>query len=165
VNRTFLDQRSHPPLRLRISGRRRAFIARRLPGNDPKPLPVRKGERWEPPIGLALTVLFAEDETPIRDSVAQFLSMSGFRVLKAEDGYEALRLLTQEDVDLLFTDIVMPGLDGIELARKAKRIRPSLKIMFVTGYSAKASDLGRVLYKPMRGHQIEAELRSFMLAP
>jgi len=119
-------------------------------------------------MGLALTVLFAEDETPIRDSVAQFLSMSGFRVLKAEDGYEALRLLTQEDVDLLFTDIVMPGLDGIELARRARRIRPNLKIMFVTGYSAKASEalhLGRVLYKPMRGHQLDAELRSFMGTP
>jgi len=118
-------------------------------------------------MGIALTVLFAEDETPIRDSVAQLLSMDGFRVLKAEDGYEALRLLAQEDVDLLFTDIVMPGLDGIELARRARRIRPDLKIMFVTGYSAKASEalhFGRVLYKPMRGHQIEAELRSFLQA-
>jgi CheY-like chemotaxis protein len=57
-------------------------------------------------MGLAFTVLFAEDETLTRDSVAQLLSMSGFRVLKAEDGYEALRLLTQEDVDLLFADIV-----------------------------------------------------------
>ena len=118
-------------------------------------------------MGLALTVLFAEDETPIRDSVTQLLSMTGFRVLKAEDGYEALRLLTQENVDLLFTDIVMPGLDGIELARRAKRIRPDLKIMFVTGYSAKSSEamhLGRVLYKPMRAHEIDAELRSFMAA-
>src|SRR5215469_15454007 len=121
----------------------------------------------EAPMGIALTVLFAEDETPIRDSVSQLLSMSGFRVLKAEDGYEALRLLTQEEVDLLFTDIVMPGLDGIELARRARRIRPNLKIMFITGYSAKSSEalhLGSVLYKPMRGNQIEAELRSFLLA-
>jgi CheY-like chemotaxis protein len=137
-------------------------------GNGLKPHPVTDGECGEMPMGLALTILFAEDETPIRDSVGQLLSISGFRVLKAEDGYEALRLLTQEDVDLLFTDIVMPGLDGIELARRARRIRPNLKIMFVTGYSAKASEamhLGRVLYKPMRGHQIEAELRSFMRAP
>jgi two-component system cell cycle response regulator CpdR len=128
---------------------------------------VTVSECGEAPMGLAFTVLFAEDETPIRDSIAQLLSMKGFRVLKAEDGYEALRLLTQEDVDLLFTDIVMPGLDGIELARRARRIRPDLKIMFVTGYSAKASEalhLGRVLYKPMRGHQIEAELRSFLQA-
>jgi two-component system, cell cycle response regulator CpdR len=119
------------------------------------------------PMGIALTVLFAEDETSIRDSVAQLLSMNGFRVLKAEDGYEALRLLTQEHVDLLFTDIVMPGLDGIEVARRAKRIRPDLKIMFVTGYSAKSSEamrFGRVLYKPMRAHEIDAELRSYMVA-
>jgi two-component system, cell cycle response regulator CpdR len=119
----------------------------------------------EAPMGLALTVLFAEDDTPIRESVSELLSLNGFRVLKAEDGYEALRLLLQEDVDLLFTDIVMPGLDGVELARKAKSVKPNVKIVFATGYSAKASEaipLGRVLYKPLRAHQIDAELRSFM---
>jgi two-component system cell cycle response regulator CpdR len=118
-------------------------------------------------MGLALTVLFAEDETSIRDSVAQLLSMNGFRVLKAEDGYEALRLLTQENVDVLFTDIVMPGMDGVELARKAKGIRPNLKIMFVTGYSAKAPEamhFGRVFYKPLRAYEIDVELRRFMVA-
>ena len=116
-------------------------------------------------MGLALTVLFAEDDTPIRESVSELLSLNGFRVLKAEDGYEALRLLLQEDVDLLFTDIVMPGLDGVELARKAKSVKPNVKIVFATGYSAKASEaipFGRVLYKPLRVHQIDAELRSFM---
>jgi two-component system, cell cycle response regulator CpdR len=137
-------------------------------GNGQKTHPITDDECGEVAMGLAFTVLFAEDETPIRDSVAQLLSMNGFRVLKAEDGHEALRLLTQEDVDLLFTDIVMPGLDGIELARRAKRIKPNLKIMFITGYSAKASEalhMGTVLYKPMRGHRIEAELRSVMRAP
>jgi RNA polymerase sigma-70 factor, ECF subfamily len=136
-------------------------------GNGQKPHPITDDERGEVPMGLAFTVLFAEDEAPIRESVAQLLSMGGFRVLKAEDGYEALHLLTQEDVDLLFTDIVMPGLDGIELARRAKRFKPELQIMFMTGYSEKASEamhLGRVLYKPMRGHQIEAELRSLIRA-
>ena len=83
----------------------------------------------------------------------------------AEDGYEALRLLLQEPIDVLCTDIVMPGFDGIELARKAKRVRPDLQVMFVTGHASKASEamlLGKLLYKPLRTHQIETELRGLL---
>jgi CheY-like chemotaxis protein len=118
-------------------------------------------------MSIALTVLFAEDVTPIRESVMQLLALRGFRVLTATDGYEALRLLTQEEVDLLFTDIVMPGLDGIELARRAKRFSPDLKVLFTTGYAAKAAEalhLGKLLYKPLRAAEIETELRAAMSA-
>ena len=116
-------------------------------------------------MALACTILFAEDDAQIRHSVAQLLSLRGFRVLVAEDGYEALRLLLQEHVDVLFTDIVMPGLDGIELARKAKRVKPDLQVMFVTGYASKASEamhLGTLLHKPLRAHQIETEIGSLL---
>jgi CheY-like chemotaxis protein len=116
-------------------------------------------------MSLGVTVLFAEDVTPIRESVMQLLALRGFRVLTAADGYEALRLLTQEHVDVLFTDIVMPGLDGIELAQRAKRFRPDLKVLFTTGYAVKAAEaihLGKLLYKPLRAPQIEAELRAVM---
>jgi len=114
-------------------------------------------------MSLALTILFAEDDMPVRASIAQALSLRGFRVLVAENGYEALRLLTQESVDVLFTDIIMPGLDGVELAQRAKRLRPELKVLFATGYASKASKaphLGKVLYKPLRAHEIDAELRA-----
>jgi CheY-like chemotaxis protein len=112
---------------------------------------------------LALTVLFAEDDMPVRACIAQALSLRGFRVLVAENGYEALRLLTQENVDVLFTDIIMPGLDGVELAERAKRLRPELKVLFATGYACKASKaprLGKVLFKPLRAQEIDAELRA-----
>jgi CheY-like chemotaxis protein len=112
---------------------------------------------------LALTVLFAEDDMPVRASIAQALTLRGFRVLVAENGYEALRLLTQENVDVLFTDIIMPGLDGVELAQRAKRLRPKLKVLFATGYAckaAKAPHLGKVMYKPLRAQEIDAELRA-----
>lgn len=118
-------------------------------------------------MSLATTVLFAEDDPIIRQSVGQSLMLMGFRVLLAEDGYEALRLMTQEEVDLLLTDIVMPGLDGVELARKAKRLRPSLQIMFLTGYASKALDamhLGKLLHKPIRLAQIESEVRDYLAA-
>lgn len=118
-------------------------------------------------MALGATVLFAEDETTIRNAVAQLLSSRGFRVLVADDGYEALRLLLQEDVDVLFTDIVMPGLGGVELAQRARRIRPEIQVMFVTGYAAKASEamhLGKLLYKPVRVHDIDTELRNLLAA-
>jgi YesN/AraC family two-component response regulator len=54
------------------------------------------------------------------------LTLRDYRVLEAEDGYEALRLIAQEEVDLLFADVAMPGLDGLELARSAKALRPSM---------------------------------------
>ena len=108
----------------------------------------------------SFTILFAEDDTPIRNTVAELLSLR-FRVLVAEDGYQALRLLARENVDLLFTDIVMPGINGVELARHAKRLRPQIKVMFMTGYAARAAEathLGRLLYKPLRVAEIDAEL-------
>ena len=80
------------------------------------------------------TILFVEDDTGVRASTAELLAMRGFRLLVAENGYEAMRLLAQNDVDVLFTDIVMPELDGIALAKEAKRLKPDLKIMFMTGY-------------------------------
>jgi CheY-like chemotaxis protein len=116
-------------------------------------------------MGLGATVLFAEDDSSIRQNLAQLLSIQGYRVLTAEDGFEALRLLTQQDIDLLLTDIVMPGLDGVELARKAKALRPDMPIMFLTGYSSRAPEaihMGRLLHKPIRAAAIEAELRGVL---
>jgi|SRR5690242_14322424 CheY-like chemotaxis protein len=116
-------------------------------------------------MSLAATVLFAEDDPSIRQNLAQFLSIQGYRVLTAEDGFEALRLLTQQDVDLLLTDIVMPGLDGVELARKATALRPQMPVMFLTGYASKGSEaihMGKLLYKPLRAAAIEAELRDVL---
>ena|SRR6516162_7845349 len=116
-------------------------------------------------MGLSATVLFAGDDPAVRQSLAQLLSMSGYRVLTAEDGFEALRLLTQQEIDVLLTDIVMPGLDGVELARKARALRPDMRIMFLTGYSARTAEairLGKLLHKPLRAAAIEAETRGFL---
>jgi YesN/AraC family two-component response regulator len=82
----------------------------------------------------------------------------GFRVLTAESGVQAMRIIAQEPVDLLFTDIVMPGQDGIELAREAKKLRPDLRVLFSTGYFSRAQQaigLGELLFKPMHAAEIE----------
>jgi CheY-like chemotaxis protein len=113
------------------------------------------------------TILFVEDDTAVRQSTAALLASSGFCLLVATDGYEAMRLAAQNHVDVLFTDIVMFGMSGIELAKQAKLLQPDLKIMFMTGYctrTAEAAQLGRLLFKPLRAAQIESELGTLLAA-
>lgn len=107
----------------------------------------------------ALTILSVEDETPVRNVVIRMLTEKGFRVFAAVDAYEAVRILAAHHIDLLFTDVVMPGMDGVQLARQAKVMQPAIKVLFATGYAQRAAErqamrLGRILFKPLR----EAEL-------
>jgi YesN/AraC family two-component response regulator len=111
------------------------------------------------------TVLIVDDDPLVRASVVSIIAENGFRVLAAEDAIEAARILAQKHVDVLFTDIVMPGPDGIELAKKAKRLQPGIQIMFSTGYFSRAAEalrVGKLLTKPMRAAQIEAALKEVL---
>lgn len=116
-------------------------------------------------MGQALTILFVDDDRQIRRVVAESLAAKGFRVLTTDDGYEAMRLLAQEHVDVLFADLVMPDLDGVQLVRQAKLLCPQLHVMMATGYASKAKEagsLGKLLFKPLRADQIEAEIRQLL---
>ena len=62
------------------------------------------------------------------------LTAAGYRVLTAADGNEAIRIILAEPVDLLFTDIIMPGMNGYELACAAKSIRPELRVLYTSGF-------------------------------
>lgn len=115
-------------------------------------------------VGRRFTVLFVEDEALVRDSVAQLLETHGFNVLVAADAYEAIRILVERHVDVLFTDIVMPSLSGFELAQQAKLIRPHIAVLYTTGYADKARGYygpryGQLIEKPFRPEQLLAELR------
>lgn len=116
-----------------------------------------------------LTILVVEDESDVRDLVMRLLSEKGFGVLTAKDGYDALRILAEHRVDLLFADIVMPGIDGVQLARQAKLMQPGLKVLFATGYAQKATErqamhVGRVLFKPVRQAELVREVESLLAA-
>lgn len=84
-------------------------------------------------------ILLAEDDSSLRSFVTSALEKAGYKVTPCADGEEALRALEQSEFDLLLTDIVMPGIDGIELSAKAARMAPKTKIMFITGFAAMAT--------------------------
>jgi PAS domain S-box-containing protein len=84
------------------------------------------------------TVLVVEDEDGVRDYACDILSELGYRVLQANDGPAALRMLERESVDLLFTDVGLPSMNGRELATEALQRRPHLKVLFTTGYARNA---------------------------
>jgi CheY-like chemotaxis protein len=80
------------------------------------------------------TILVVEDEAPIRLLMWHILNHAGFRVHLATDGVDGLRKLSQiGSIDLLITDLSMPGMTGLELARHAIEILPSLKVIYATG--------------------------------
>jgi CheY-like chemotaxis protein len=114
-----------------------------------------------------LTVLFVEDESDLRDLVMGMLLSKGFRVFVAADGIDALHILHRHHVDLLFTDIVMPGINGVLLARHAKGLQPELKVLFTTGYVQRALErnavlYGPVLFKPLRHTEIIQEVEALL---
>ena len=83
-------------------------------------------------------ILLAEDDNDMRRLLAKALERAGYEVVSYDNGGSAYERLREEPFSLVLTDIVMPEMDGIELARKASELDPDLKIMFITGFAAVA---------------------------
>jgi two-component system, cell cycle response regulator CpdR len=83
-------------------------------------------------------ILLAEDDESMRDFLAKALRRAGHEVVSVGDGLDALSQIGELPFDLLLADVVMPGLDGIELARRAAKQQPGIKVMFITGFAAVA---------------------------
>lgn len=79
-------------------------------------------------------VLLVDDHKPFRDSLAKILEGKGLQVFSAPDGEEALDILRKEDIHLVLTDLKMPRMDGVELLKVAKTIRPEVEVILITGY-------------------------------
>jgi PAS domain S-box-containing protein len=91
-----------------------------------------------PPAAAATTILLAEDEEALRELTAEVLSDAGYHVLVAEDVAQALEVATAHpgSIDLLLSDVVMPGGDGAQLAARLRESRPGVRVLFVSGYPA-----------------------------
>ena len=93
-----------------------------------------------------IRILLADDDDVMRDFLARALVRAGYAVESVDRGTTALELIRSgESFDLLLTDIVMPEMDGIELAQKASIINPDLRVMFPTGFSAVTLKAGQAL--------------------
>ena len=112
-----------------------------------------------------IRILLAEDDDVMRQYLARALEKSGYAVDSVDRGTAALALLQQgERFDLLLTDIVMPELDGIELAQKVSILAPEMRVMFITGFSAVTLRAGqtmpnaKVLSKPFHLRDLVLEV-------
>ena len=110
-------------------------------------------------------ILLAEDDESMRRFLKKALERAGHNVVDASQGDEALTELQLREFDLLLTDIEMPVMDGIELARHAAEIDPEMKIMFITGFAAvalnpsnRAPQEAKVLSKPFHLKDLVAEV-------
>ena len=89
-------------------------------------------------VGGSETILLAEDEEPVRAIAHEFLASLGYTVLDAESPEKALRLATEHpgEIQILLTDVIMPGMNGRDLSLRLLRIRPAIKCLFISGFSA-----------------------------
>jgi two-component system, cell cycle response regulator CpdR len=83
-----------------------------------------------------IRILLAEDDSALRAYLERALANAGYGVASVDRGTHALPLLASERFDLLLTDIVMPEMDGIELAQRGAEASPSTQVMFITGFAA-----------------------------
>jgi two-component system, cell cycle response regulator CpdR len=116
-------------------------------------------------------ILLAEDDNDMRRFLAKALNNAGYDVVSFDNGKSAYERLREEPFTLLLTDIVMPEMDGIELARRATELDPDLKIMFITGFAAvalnpdsQAPKDAKVLSKPFHLKDLVREVEKMLAA-
>lgn len=116
-------------------------------------------------------ILLAEDDNDMRRFLVKALEKAGYKVSSFDNGASAYDWLREEPFSLLLTDIVMPEMDGIELARRATELDPDLKVMFITGFAAvalnadsKAPKDAKVLSKPFHLRDLVDEVNKLLVA-
>jgi two-component system cell cycle sensor histidine kinase/response regulator CckA len=117
-------------------------------GRTRKTVKTKKDELWG-----SGTVLLVEDEPMVRSVAERALTRHGYTVITADNGEDALEIIEKnEPIDLLISDVVMPGMDGPTMVRKARESRPDLKILFMSGYAEeqlrKSIDIENVNFLP-----------------
>ena len=125
---------SKPYSREALARKIRHVLAGRVPRTpvDPRAAPAPS---LPPPKGAtaSLRVLVVEDDALIRMSIAEMLESRGHIVFEAGDGVEAMRWHGAEDIDILLTDVGLPGMNGVEVAERMREVQPSLPVLFATG--------------------------------
>ncbi len=118
-----------------------------------------------------MKILLAEDDNDMRRFLVKALENAGYDVISYDNGLSAYHRLREEPFGLLLTDIVMPEMDGIELARRASELDPDIKIMFITGFAAvalnpdnRAPKDAKILSKPFHLRDLVREVHKLQAA-
>ena len=118
-----------------------------------------------------MKILLAEDDNDMRRFLVKALQNAGYDVASFDNGLSAYNRLREEPFELLLTDIVMPEMDGIELARRATELDPDIKVMFITGFAAvalnpdsQAPKDAKMLSKPFHLRDLVNEVEKMMAA-
>jgi two-component system cell cycle response regulator CpdR len=123
------------------------------------------------PVEISAKILLAEDDNDMRRFLVNALQNAGYSVASFDNGVSAYNRLREEPFELLLTDIVMPEMDGIELARRATELDPEIKVMFITGFAAVALNPdnsapkdARILSKPFHLRDLVNEVERLLNA-
>nr|ALS90872.1 response regulator receiver domain protein [uncultured bacterium] len=141
-------------------------------------LPGRRidGKSCEDPVNVTSIpinrkILLAEDDHDMRRFLGKALQNAGYEVVSFDNGMSAYHRLREEPFELLLTDIVMPEMDGIELARRATELDPDIKVMFITGFAAvalnpdnNAPPQAKILSKPFHLKDLVNEVQRLLAA-
>jgi two-component system, cell cycle sensor histidine kinase and response regulator CckA len=130
---------------------------------------VRQPEPILPPmLGSGATILLVEDEPPVRSTVRRLLERHGYQVLEASNGHDALSLIAARcsEIQLVVSDMVMPGMGGMELASRLRTISPKIPVLLMTGYTEEAIARtgerphdGLIIEKPFTQHTMLEKVR------
>ena len=114
--------------------------------------------------GLAATILVVDDEDLIRKIIDRMLQPMGYCILHAANGNEALTICEQRKgaIHLMVTDVMMPGMNGIDLVECAAERWPSIKVLFTTGFAADAPTRHPVLSKPFTCDQLTGKVQEIL---
>jgi DNA-binding NtrC family response regulator len=117
------------------------------------------------------SLLVVDDDLSVLDGFCTALTSGGHRVARALSGMAALEILERDAIDLLLTDVVMPGLHGFNLARMARLRRADLRVLYITGYADleevvkdQGPRLGKLLHKPIRPDDLRREVDEALAA-
>lgn len=120
-----------------------------------------------------VTILLVDDEELLRAGVQEMLEMTGYTVITAANGQEAMACLTQQNIDLVITDLVMPKMDGVDFVDQVRKIRPDVPVIVVSGStrnimqrygidSIQVPGADASLSKPFKGVDLMSQIKALL---
>jgi CheY-like chemotaxis protein len=159
--------RANPPESRFCNGCGRALAEAPPPGApDAEPRPER-AQGPEPQPAASKTILVVEDRDDVRALARDILEDTGYRVLEAQDPNDALRIAEQHraTIDLLLTDLVMPQMSGIDLAKRLQSLRPDIQVLYMSGFVSSGVPAGELVKKPFKADALTQKVREVLAAP